>query len=98
LRGEVEKVFAKLTVSLDSQGSWCARNNTTRLAKLEDCAEAVYEACKKNWAWKAQDGSAEPQEFPGLGSAIREAYERLVFLFDDRALHGMAVVCKRLYK
>ena len=37
----------------------------------------------------------DPKGYPGLGATVLEAHEHLVFLLDDRAPHGLVVICKR---
>ena len=39
-----------------------------------------------------------PKGYPGLRRTIQEAQNSLVFLLDDRAPHGLVVVCKRWYQ
>ena len=50
----------------------------------------------RNWQKaQAKKPVGEMDGFPGLKQAIKEAREHLVFLHDDRAPHGMFLVCKR---
>jgi hypothetical protein len=52
-----------------------------------------------NWRRaQAKKPVGEMDGFPGLKQAIKEAREHLVFLHDDRAPHGMFLVCKRWYQ
>ena len=94
-------VFAELRHSLDCYVTWSARGDEERLAKLEDWADAVYKRCKENWERKVQDSPSHlrgPNGYPGLRRTIQEAHKSLVFLLDDRAPHGLVVVCKRWYQ
>ena len=99
--GDMDQVFADLRHSLDAYVSWCARGCPRRLAKLEEWADAVYKGCRLNWARKVESDPTHhlaPQGHPGLREAVRVAQEHLVFVHDDRAPHGLVVVCKRWHQ
>ena len=101
LQGDMEQVFTDLHASLQGYSVWCSRGKPERLQKLEEWADAVYERCRANWARKLQSDpkhAQTPDGYPGLRRVIREAHESLVFLLDDRAPHGIVVVCKRWYQ
>ena len=101
LESDMNTVFAELRHSLDCYVTWSARGDEERLAKLEDWADAVYKRCKENWERKVQDSPSHlrgPKGYPGLRRTIQEAHKSLVFLLDDRAPHGLVVVCKRWYQ
>ena len=100
LETDMDTVFNDLRASLNGYAAWCARGNQRRLDKLDEWADAVYDRCRKNWLSRVQEKQTtlKPQGFPGLKQAIREAQELLVFLHDDRAPHGLVLVCKRWYQ
>ena len=97
---DMEQVFANLRQSLDGYTAWCSRGSPERLAKLDEWADAAYQGCRQNWARKVisdPNHHPAPQGHPGLREAVRAAHEHLVFIHDDRAPHGLVVVCKRWY-
>ena len=101
LESDMDTVFAELRHSLDCYVTWSARGDEERLEKLEDWADAVYKRCKANWERKVQESPSHlrgPKGYPGLRRTIQEAHKSLVFLLDDRAPHGLVVVCKRWYQ
>ena len=101
LEGDMDEVFRELRESLNDYTAWAARNCPRRLAALETWADAVYDKCRANWVLKMQDSKfrpCAPKGYPGLRKAVREAHKHLVFLHDDRAPHGLVVVCKRWYQ
>ena len=70
-----------------------------RLQKLEEWAQAIRTAAMRNWhSAQAMKPLGELDGFPGFRQAVREAREHLVFLHDDRAPHGLFIVCKRWYQ
>ena len=101
LQCDMDTVFAELRHLLDCYVTWSARGDEERLEKLEDWADAVYKRCKANWERKVQESPSHlrgPKGYPGLRRTIQEAHKSLVFLLDDRAPHGLVVVCKRWYQ
>ncbi len=101
LESDIDTVFVDLRHSLDSYVAWCSHGDERRLPKLEEWAEAVYQRCRSNWERKMTDPGSHfrgPKGFPALRRTILEAQRVLVFLLDDRAPHGLVVVCKRWYQ
>jgi len=67
--------------------------------KLYEWADAVRTAAMKNWRTsQAKRPIGDMDGYPGIKQAIQEAKEHLVFLHDDRAPHGLFLVCKRWYQ
>ena len=101
LEGDMDDVFINLRRSLDGYVAWCARGKLERLMKLEQWADAVLDRCKQNWARQLQTPGFHaqlPKGFPDLLRQVREAQKHIVFLNDDRAPHGLVLVCKRWYQ
>jgi len=96
-----DTVATELGHGLRSYVDWATQINPDqqRAQKLEEWAEAVRIAAMRNWRTaQSKKPVTEMDGFPGLKQAIREAREHLVFLHDDRAPHGLFLVCKRWYQ
>jgi hypothetical protein len=96
-----DTVLQELNKGLEDYVTWSTKKDQDprRLKKLEEWAAAVHTKCLANWqAAQAKKPLGEMDGFPGLKQAIKEAREHLVFLHDDRAPHGMFMVCKRWYQ
>ena len=91
----------ELDIGLHDYVQWATKkdNDPRRSRKLHEWAAAVRQAAMRNWQ-EAQSKKPVGQMdgFPGLKQAIKEAREHLVFLHDDRAPHGLFMVCKRWYQ
>ena len=97
----MEKVFEEVKKALDDYISWKTKRNDDPvfLSKLQAWAEAVYNKAKQNWELATRKrNTITPEGFPGLRQAIAAAKNDLVFLHDDRAPHGMVMICKRWYQ
>ena len=101
LPGSPEQSLKELEVALENYVNWCLEKDQgqTRRQKLQVWADAVYSHALINWkAAEIRRGDKIVEGFPGLRQAIAEARIHLVFLHDDRAPHGLFVVCKRWYQ
>jgi hypothetical protein len=93
-----DSVLRELDKGLEDYVQWASKKNpeAQRVQKLEQWADAVRTASMRNWQKaQAKKPIGEMDGYPGLKQAIKEAREHLVFLHDDRAPHGMFMVCKR---
>ena len=101
LEGTMDSVFAALQSALDDYVVWACKprqeDMNFRLA-LQRWADAVEKKCVLNWRLAAAHQRPLPEGYPGLRTEIRQAQEKLVFLLDDRAPHGILFVCKRWYQ
>ena len=96
-----DTVSRELDKALQEYIEWSTKrdHDQRRLAKLEEWATAVRTTAMRNWhTAQAKKPLGEMDGFPGLKQAIKEAREHLVFLHDDRAPHGLFMVCKRWYQ
>ena len=96
-----DTVKAELDKALTNYTDWALKQDPTasRAEKLQDWANAVRTKAICNWRvaqGKRPVGTMDG--YPGLKQAIKEAQEHLVFLHDDRAPHGLFMVCKRWYQ
>ena len=97
LETEMDSVFGDLKRSLDDYVVWYSRKFKVEPFKLRHWADAVFEKCHKNWQFAVLDGKSvqqKPSGYPGLRRSITEAQKDVVFLHDDRAPHGLVLVCK----
>ena len=101
LPGDLGTVQKELDMALEGYMAWALKNNNdaSREEKLVDWAKAVRGKAVTLWK-EAQEkkGAKTIDGYPGLRQAILEAREKLVFLHDDRAPHGLFIVCKRSYQ
>ena len=96
-----DTVAQELQAALTHYLSWATKKeqDPRRLQQFQDWADAVEGKALANWkAAQAKKPITEMDGFPGLRQAIQEARKDLVFLHDDRAPHGLFVVCKRWYQ
>ena len=98
------QLFRELDAGLDTYVEWATTRgvgsfDVTRDSRLEQWAVAVKEKASANWV-KAERlrGRHDIEGYPGLRQAIVDAKRDLVFLHDDRAPHGLFLVCKRWYQ
>ena len=96
-----DSVTKELNIALANYVQWATKQDESpaRVAKLNDWAEAVRGKALQNWrSAQAKRPLGHMDGFPGLKQAIQEARTHLVFTHDDRAPHGMSLVCKRWYQ
>ena len=93
-----EKLFEELQEALTSYIAWAMKGKVDphRERNLEDWADAVLTQARANWeAAELQRDARQMDGYPGFRSAIQETKQHVVFLCDDRAPHGIFVICKR---
>ena len=96
-----DTVAKELDRALHDYVAWASKRgpDACRVKKLEEWATAVRELAMRNWnTAQAKKPLGTLDGFPGLKQTIKEAREHLVFLHDDRAPHGLFLVCKRWYQ
>jgi len=102
LETDMDSVFGDLATSLENYVQWYSKKCPDQAAQLRVWSQAVYEHCRENWRRAVQDGklsaAMKPSGYPALRKTIHEAQEHLVFLHDDRAPHGLVMICKRWYQ
>ena len=102
LEADSDSVLVDLRRTLDDYCVWYCRKYGDSSVKLSTWASEVYARCRINWQRALHGGSnvaeQKPEGYPGLREAIHEAQRNLVFLHDDRAPHGLLMVCKRWYQ
>ena len=96
-----EQAVKELELGLEAYVAWALgkSEDPERERQLTEWATAVKTKAVQNWKLAEQRrGPTDMDGYPGLRQQIQEARGHLVFLHDDRAPHGLFMVCKRWYQ
>ena len=95
LESDVDTVLVDLRRALDDYAIWYCRKFGDSSVKLASWANEVYVRCRENWQKSMLDSGHS-----GLGLKKQYVMLRTIlsFLHDDRAPHGLLMVCKRWYQ